>query len=70
MLETWCHFGLHSSTPGQLLKWTNQFLDMYQMAQIFDGENFDKFDESKLYGQNFPCQYFAIGKQEFKHLYL
>ena len=30
------------------------------MTQIFDGENFDKFDESKLYCQNFSFQYFAV----------
>ena len=27
---------------------------------MFDGENFDKFDESKLLRQNFPSQYFAV----------
>ena len=31
----------------------------YCMAQMFDGENFDEFDESKLHRQNFPFQYFA-----------
>ena len=30
------------------------------MAQMFDGGNFDKFDESKLHRQNFPSQYFAV----------
>ena len=42
----------------------------YRMAQMFDGRKFDKFDKSKLHCQNFPYQYFAIGMQEFKHLYL
>ena len=32
---------------------------MYPMAQMFDGVNFDEFDESKLHRQNFPFQYFA-----------
>ena len=27
---------------------------------MFDGENFDEFDESKLHCQNFPFQYFAV----------
>ena len=30
------------------------------MTQMFDGGNFDKFDESKLYCQNFSSQYFAV----------
>ena len=30
------------------------------MAQMFDGENFDEYNESKLHRQNFPFQYFAI----------
>ena len=32
----------------------------YRTAQMFDGENFDKFDESKLSRQNFPYQYFTF----------
>ena len=35
---------------------TNQ----YRTAQMFDGENFDEFDESKLHRQNFPYQYFTF----------
>ena len=29
----------------------------YRMVQMFDG---DEFDESKLYHQNFPYQYFTL----------
>ena len=27
---------------------------------MFDGGNFDEFDESKLHHQNFPSQYYAV----------
>ena len=35
---------------------------------MFDGKIFDEFDESKLHCQNFLCQYFTVGIQEFKCL--
>ena len=42
----------------------NQFikdrLRMYRMVQMFDGRNFEEFDESKLHRQNFSSQYFAV----------
>ena len=33
---------------------------VYHMTQLFDGGNFDEFDESKIHCQNFPFQYFAV----------
>ena len=38
--------------------WTRRFA--YRMAQMFDGRNFDEFDESKLHHQNFSFLYFAV----------
>ena len=35
-------------------------LVLYHMVQMFDGGNFDKFNESKLLRQNFPSQYFSV----------
>ena len=32
----------------------------YRTAQMFDGGNFDEFDESKPCRQNFPYQYFTF----------
>ena len=46
------------------------YVGSYRMVQMFDGGNFDaKFDESKLYRQKFPSQYFAVEINNFKSLF-
>ena len=40
--------------------YVRMYVCMYHMVHMFDKENFDEFDESKLHRQNFSYRYFTF----------
>ena len=55
-IEYYMHGAIdHQKQPsGSNHYFNDMYTSYYHVVQMFDRENFNKFDESKLYHQNFP----------------